>query len=77
MAETKCSVCGGPLEAGYVTTTNGSGLFWAREAAESRFRPKGLEVLVGTRFQGTYSANLAGARCGHCRTILLTLPGEK
>ncbi len=77
MTDAKCTVCGGPLEAGFVTTTNGSGLFWAHEAAETRFRPKGLEVLVGTRFQGTYSANLGGDRCPHCRTILLRLPAAK
>jgi len=74
MAESNCSTCGGPLENGFVTTTNGSGLFWAHEKADSRLRPKGLEVLVGTRFSGTYSANVAGARCAHCRTILVQLP---
>lgn len=77
MAESQCSVCGGPLESGFVATTNGSGLFWAREASTSRFRPTGLEVLIGTGFEGTYSANLPGARCAKCHTILLTLPGPK
>jgi Domain of unknown function (DUF6487) len=77
MVDSKCSVCGGPLEAGFVATTNGSGLFWTHESAESRFRPKGLEVLVGTRFAGTYSANLPGQRCPTCRTILLSLPGGR
>jgi hypothetical protein len=74
MSETNCSVCGGPLESGFVTTTNGSGLFWSREATDSRLRPKGLEVIVGTRFSGTYSANVPGARCPKCRTILVRLP---
>ena len=74
MAAAKCAVCGGPLESGFVTTTNGSGLFWAHEASNSRLRPKGLEVLVGTRFSGTYSANVPGERCAKCRTIRLQLP---
>ena len=77
MAASQCGVCGGPLEAGFVATTNGSGLFWAREAVSSRFRPTGLEVLVGTGFGGTYSANLPGLRCTKCGTILLSLPGAK
>ena len=77
MSNAKCTVCGGPLEAGFVTTTNGSGLFWSQNASTSRFRPKDLEVLVGTGFGGTYSANLPGARCAHCRTILLHLPEGK
>ena len=72
-----CSVCGGPLDAGFVATTNGSGLFWSHESTETRLRPKGLEVLVGTRFQGTYSANLPGLRCPKCHTILLRLPAVK
>ncbi|MGI0071495.1 MAG: PF20097 family protein [Thermoplasmata archaeon] len=71
MAESKCNVCGGVLETGFVTTTNGSGLFWAREAENSRFRPTGLEVLVPTAFGVTSSANLAGRRCAHCQTIVL------
>ena len=45
MAGTKCAVCGGPLEAGFMATTNGSGLFWSNQANSARFRPKGLEVL--------------------------------
>jgi len=73
MPESKCSVCGGPLEAGFVATTNGSGLFWAHDAESSRFRPKGLEVLVPTQFGVTSSANLAGERCPHCHTITLRL----
>jgi hypothetical protein len=77
MSNAKCSVCGGPLESGFVTTTNGSGLFWAHQSASTRFRPKGLEVLVGTQFGGTYSANLPGQRCPKCQTILLSVtPGR-
>ncbi|MGA8664910.1 MAG: PF20097 family protein [Thermoplasmata archaeon] len=74
MPETKCAVCGGPLDHGYVTTTNGSGLFWSHDKTDLRFRPTGLEVLVPTGFGGTYSANLSGLRCAHCKTILLSLP---
>jgi hypothetical protein len=77
MATGGCSVCGGPLVSGFVTTTNGSGLYWAREAATVRTRPKGLEVLVGTGFQGSFSANLPGVRCAQCQTILVTLPKPK
>jgi hypothetical protein len=73
MVESKCSVCGGPLEAGFVTSTNGSGLFWSHEAQTSRFRPKGLEVLVPTAFGVMSSANLPGQRCAHCQTILLSV----
>ncbi len=74
MVAGKCTVCGGPTETGYLVTSNGSGLFWAHDAPESRARPKGLEVLVGTRFGGTYSANLPGVRCPKCATLLLRLP---
>ncbi len=74
MPEGICPTCGGSLESGFVTTTNGSGLFWSRETASARLRPTGLEVLVPTGFGGTYSANLAGQRCAHCRTVLLQLP---
>ncbi len=77
MPEGRCGVCGGPVESGFVTTTNGSGLFWAKEAAPTRLRPVGLEVLVGTRFEGTSSANLPGVRCSNCRTILLSLSSKK
>lgn len=73
MADSKCATCGGPLEAGYVSTTNGSGLEWAHEARTSRLRPKEMEVLVPTGFSGMYSANLPGDRCPHCKTILLHL----
>jgi DNA-directed RNA polymerase subunit RPC12/RpoP len=74
MPDGKCSTCGGAVEPGFVTTTNGSGLFWAHEGTDFRLRPKGLEVLVPTGFGGTYSANLPGIRCPACRTILLNLP---
>jgi hypothetical protein len=77
MSTSVCAVCGGPLESGFIATSNGSGLFWAHEASASRFRPKGLEVLVGTGFGGTYSANLPGLRCTKCQSILVTLPGKK
>lgn len=66
-----CPTCGGPLESGFVATTNGSGLYWSREAAERRLRPTGLEVLVPTGFMGTYSANAPAQRCPHCRTITI------
>ena len=74
MTEGRCGVCGGPTEAGYVVTSNGSGLFWSHEPSSARLRPKGLEVLVGTSFGGTFSAHLAGSRCPACSTILLALP---
>ena len=77
MTGAKCGTCGGPLEAGFVATTNGSGLFWSHQSTSTRFRPKDLEVLVGTGFGGTYSANLPGQRCPHCHTILLSLPAGK
>ncbi|HEV2519163.1 MAG TPA: PF20097 family protein [Thermoplasmata archaeon] len=73
MSETRCTNCGGSLEPGFVSTTNGSGLFWSHEANATRLRPKGLEVLVPTGFQGTYSANISGLRCPACSTILLRL----
>ena len=77
MAEAMCSVCGGPMVPGFVATSNGSGLYWAREASAVRTRPKGLEVLVGTGFQGSYSANLPGLRCPKCQTIVVSLPKTK
>jgi len=40
----------------------------------SRLRPHDLEVLVGTGFSGTYSANLPGTRCRSCGTIELNGP---
>jgi hypothetical protein len=73
MVETRCASCGGPVESGFVSTTNGSGLFWSHESTPTRLRPKGLEVLVPTGFQGTYSANLPGLRCPACATIVLKL----
>ena len=77
MGESKCAVCGGPLDAGFVATSNGSGLYWSHEALPTRLRPKGLEVLVGTAFGGNFSANLPGLRCAHCNTILLSLGARK
>ncbi len=74
MVDSKCAVCGGALESGFVVTTNGSGLLWSLEKADSRLRPTGLEVLVPTGFGGTYSANLPGVRCRTCKTITLSLP---
>lgn len=71
MVASTCAVCGKPAESGYLTTSNGSGLFWAKDASSARLRPKGLEVLVGTGFGGTFSANLPGVRCGSCGTIVL------
>ncbi|MCI4369453.1 MAG: hypothetical protein L3K09_07830 [Thermoplasmata archaeon] len=73
MGTAVCATCGGPLEDGFVSTTNGSGLEWATERSAARLRPKGLEVLVPTGFLGTYSANLPGGRCRNCSTILLRL----
>jgi hypothetical protein len=69
-----CSKCGGELESGFLATSNGSGLFWSHEASASRLRPEGLEVLVGTGFGGTYSANLPGTRCHGCGSIELHGP---
>jgi len=77
MDAAKCTVCGGPTEKGYLSTSNGSGLFWAHDAPSARLRPKGLEVLVGTGFGGTFSANLPGVRCSGCGTIVLRLPKPK
>ena len=77
MAESKCSVCGGPLQSGFVTTTNGSGLFWSHDGESTRFRPKGLEVLVPTAFGVMSSANLPGLRCPHCQTILVDLKAPR
>jgi hypothetical protein len=74
MVDSKCGVCGAVLEPGFVVTTNGSGLLWSHEKADSRLRPTGLEVLVPTGFGGTYSANLPGLRCRACGTITLTVP---
>ena len=76
MPEGKCAVCGGPLDAGYVTTSNGSGLLWAHDHPSSRLRPNGLEVLVPTGFGGNYSASLPGLRCASCQTILLALKAK-
>jgi hypothetical protein len=69
-----CAKCGGELDGGFLATSNGSGLFWSHEALAARLRPNGLEVLVGTGFSGTYSANLPGTRCRSCGTIELKGP---
>jgi hypothetical protein len=74
MAEpTRCPSCQQPMEPGFVSTSNGSGLFWSHHAAASRLRPVDLEVLVPTGFGGTYSANLAAERCVACKKVLATL----
>ncbi len=73
MVEGKCAACGGPLESGFVTSSNGSGLFWAHDHPASRLRPTGLEVIAPTGFGGTFSASLPGQRCAHCQTVLLQL----
>jgi hypothetical protein len=72
-----CAVCGKPAEQGFLSTSNGSGLFWAHDAPKSRLRPVGLEVIVGTGFGGTYSASLSGVRCASCGSIVLTGPKPK
>jgi len=69
--ETNCERCGAPMEAGFLSTSNGSGLFWSQEATSHRLRPSGLEIVVPTGFMGTYSANLRGHRCRKCGTIVL------
>lgn len=77
MGAATCTACGGPTEAGYLVTSNGSGLFWAHDAPSARLRPKGLEVLVGTGFGGTFSASLTGVRCPACGTLVLRIPKGK
>jgi len=77
MGAAKCTACGGPTDEGFLVTSNGSGLFWAHDAPDARPRPGGLEVVVGTRFGGTFSAHLAGARCPACGTLTLRLPKSK
>jgi hypothetical protein len=67
--ERKCPACGGDLESGFVSTSNGSGLFWSHSDQSTRLRPSGLEVLVPTGFMGMYSANLPGLMCRTCGTI--------
>jgi hypothetical protein len=76
MAEGKCATCGGPLESGFVTSSNGSGLFWAHDHPASRLRPTGLEVIAPTGFGGTFSASLPGQRCPNCQTVLLLLKSK-
>lgn len=70
----KCPTCGGPMESGFLTTSNGSGLFWSHHSEAARLRPKDMEVLVPTGFGGTYSANLPSERCAHCRRITSRWP---
>jgi DNA-directed RNA polymerase subunit RPC12/RpoP len=70
----RCTKCGTELESGFLATSNGSGLFWSHEASATRLRPHDLEVLVGTGFSGTYSANLPGTRCPGCGSIELNGP---
>ncbi len=77
MVAEKCPSCGGTADPGFLTTSNGSGLFWAHDAPSARPRPKGLEVLVGTGFGGTFSASLPGLHCANCGTIVLRLPKAK
>jgi hypothetical protein len=70
--EEKCVDCGAAtLDHGFLSTTNGSGLFWSHEPKTSRLRPVGLEVVVPTGFSGTFSANLAGTRCRSCGSLHL------
>ena len=73
MTSSSCPSCGGPREAGFLSTTNGSGLFWSHSDASRRLCPTDLEVLVPTGFMGTYSANLPGEFCRKCGTIALRL----
>lgn len=68
---TSCERCHGPIEKGFLSTTNGSGLYWATEASSTRLRPSGLEVVVPTGFMGTFSANVVAERCRACGTILV------
>jgi hypothetical protein len=77
MVDNTCPNCGGALEAGFISTSNGSGLFWSHQAESMRLRPKDQEVLVPTKFGGTYSANLPGDRCRACATILVRTPAKK
>lgn len=69
-----CPFCAGPMESGFLSTSNGSGLFWSHAASSSRLRPVDMEVLVGTGFSGTYSANLTADRCPKCRKIIAVWP---
>lgn len=73
-SESSCPYCGHDLERGFVTTSNGSGLFWAKTAETTRLRPHGLEVIVGTQFNVNFSANAPGLYCRGCGTIILKRP---
>jgi hypothetical protein len=67
----RCTNCGAEAEVGFLSTSNGSGLFWSHSKAKSRLRPHDMEVVVPTEFGGTFSANLPGTRCPSCGTIAL------
>jgi hypothetical protein len=69
-----CPQCGKPLESGFLSTSNGSGLFWSHRSEPSRLRPHDMEVLVPTGFGGTYSANLKAERCPACKRLFAALP---
>lgn len=68
---TTCPYCGHDLELGFLATSNGSGLFWAKTAETTRLRPHGLEVIVGTEFNGDFSANAPALYCRGCGTIIV------
>ena len=72
-AGSNCPYCGKALETGFLSTTNGSGLFWSHHAEVARLRPHDLEVVVGTGFGGTYSANLPAQRCLSCKKVIAAL----
>jgi len=69
-AGSPCPYCHAPMESGFLTATNGSGLFWSHRAEASRLRPHDLEVLVPTAFSGMSSANLSAERCPACKKIV-------
>src|SRR3974377_53146 len=48
MLDRKCAKCGGTLEEGFISTSNGSGLFWSHTDQSTRLRPRGMEVLAPT-----------------------------
>lgn len=72
-----CPRCGTAMERGFLSTTNGSGLFWSHHDEAIRLRPHDLEVLVPTRFGGNFSANLTGSRCPSCGTLVLERPAKR
>ncbi len=71
---TRCPFCSGPMETGFLSTSNGSGLFWSRIGAATRLRPRDMEVVVPTGFSGMFSANLKAERCPRCRKIVSAWP---